>query len=180
MPKTPAKRKKETGKLTDEAESCKVCLMHSTKLAKSTEVPLVVTPEATSYARALTTSSKVTSTPLFSSMPSSNLSGAFAAESSAVIMKSPSTVVKKKAEYIDFWDSAQVKTECFKYIKNTADLPIDQQSQISFLVRKLNSSGIIAAFSMLIGKVGGAAPMVFFPLPKKKESHESTANISQL
>ena len=52
MPKTPAKRKKETGKLTDEAESCKVCLAHSAKLAKSTEVPLVVTPEAALYARA--------------------------------------------------------------------------------------------------------------------------------
>jgi hypothetical protein len=84
-------------------------------------------------------------------------------------MKSPSSVVKKKVEYIDFCDSAQVKTECFKYIKNTADLPIDQQSQISFLVRKFNLSAIIAAFSMLIGKVGRAALMAFFPLPTKKE-----------
>jgi hypothetical protein len=54
--------------------------------------------------------------------------------------------------------------------KNAADLPIDQQSQISFLVRKFNSSAIIAAFSMLIGKVGGAAPMAFFHLPMKKEA----------
>jgi hypothetical protein len=85
-------------------------------------------------------------------------------------MKSPSSIVKKKAEYIDFCDSAQIKTECFKYIKNSADLPIDQQSQINFLVRKLYSSAIIAAFSsMLIGKVGGAAPMLFFPLPTMKE-----------
>jgi hypothetical protein len=87
----------------------------------------------------------------------------------AVIMKSPSSVVKRKAEYIDFCNSAQVKTECFKYIKNAADLPIDQQSQISFLIRKFNSSAIIAAFSMLIGKVGGAAPMAFFSLPTMKE-----------
>jgi hypothetical protein len=36
MPKTPAKHKKETGKLTDEVESRKVCLARSTKLAKST------------------------------------------------------------------------------------------------------------------------------------------------
>ncbi len=50
MPKTPVKRKKETGKLTDEAESCKVCLAHSAKLAKSTKVPLVVMPEAALYA----------------------------------------------------------------------------------------------------------------------------------
>ncbi len=52
MPKTPAKCKKETGKLTDEAESCKVCLACSAKLAKSTEAQLVVTPEAALYARA--------------------------------------------------------------------------------------------------------------------------------
>jgi hypothetical protein len=154
MPKTPAKCKKETGTLTDEVESCKVCLARSAKLAKSTEVPLVVTPKAASYARASTASLKVMSTPLLSSTPSSNLSSAFAAESLAVIMKSSSSVVKKKAEYIDFCDSAQVKTECFKYVKNAADLPIDQQSQISFFVRKFNSSAIIAAFSMLIGKVG--------------------------
>jgi hypothetical protein len=77
--------------------------------------------------------------------------------------------VKKKAEYINCCDSAQVKSKCFKYIKNCADLPIDQQSQINFLVRKFNSSAIIAAFSMLIGKVGGAAPMLFFPLPTMKK-----------
>jgi hypothetical protein len=51
MPKTPAKGKKGTGKLTDKAESRKVCLARSAKLVKSTEVPLVVTPEAASYAR---------------------------------------------------------------------------------------------------------------------------------
>jgi hypothetical protein len=36
-------------------------------------------------------------------------------------------------------------------------------------VRKFNSSAITAAFSMLIGKVAGAAPMAFFKLPSKKE-----------
>jgi hypothetical protein len=170
MPNTPSKRKKGIGKLTDEAESRTVRLVRSAKLAKLTEVPLVVTPETASYACALTASLKVTWTPLLLSTPSSNLSSAFAAESLAVIMKSPSSVVKKKAEYIDFWDSAQVKIECFKYIKNGADLPIDQQSEINFLVRKFNLSTIIAAFSMLIGKVGGAAPMLFFPWPTMKEN----------
>jgi hypothetical protein len=84
-------------------------------------------------------------------------------------MKSPLSGVKKKAVYIDFFDSDQVKAECLKYIKSAADLPNDQQSQISFLVRKFKSSDIIAAFSMLIGKDAGAAPMAFFPLPTKKE-----------
>ena len=84
-------------------------------------------------------------------------------------MKSPLSGVKKKAVYINFCDSNQVKAECLKYIKSAADLPNDQQSQISFLVRKFNSSAIIAVFSMLIGKVGRAALMAFFPLPTMKE-----------
>ena len=74
-----------------------------------------------------------------------------------------------KAEYIDFWNSAQVKAECLKYLKNPADLPKDQKTQISSLVRKFNASSITVAFSMLIGKVAGVAPMAFFPLPTKKE-----------
>ena len=36
-------------------------------------------------------------------------------------------------------------------------------------MRKFNTSAITIAFSMLIGKVSGAAPMAFFPLPSKKE-----------
>jgi hypothetical protein len=52
MPKTLAKRKKETVKLTDEMESRKVRLARSAKLGKLTEVPLVVTPEAALYAHA--------------------------------------------------------------------------------------------------------------------------------
>jgi hypothetical protein len=84
-------------------------------------------------------------------------------------MKSPLSGVKKKAVYITFCNSDQVKAECLKYIKSAADLPNDQQSQISFLVMKFKSSDIIAAFSMLIGKVSGAAPMAFFQLPTKKE-----------
>jgi hypothetical protein len=84
-------------------------------------------------------------------------------------MKSPLSGVKKKAVYINFCDSNQVKAECLKYIKSAADLPNDQQSQISFLVRKFKSSDIIAVFSMLIGKVARASPMAFFPLLTKKE-----------
>ncbi len=71
--------------------------------------------------------------------------------------------------YINFCDSAQVKTELLKYIKSAADLPIDQEAQISFLLRKFNSSALTAAFTMLIGKVAGVAPTAFFLLPPKKE-----------
>ncbi len=84
-------------------------------------------------------------------------------------MKSPLSGVKKKAVYINFFDSNQVNAECLKYIKSTADLPNDQQSQISFLVRKFKSSDIIAALFMLIGKIARAALMAFFQLPTKKE-----------
>jgi hypothetical protein len=56
-----------------------------------------------------------------------------------------------------------------KYVKTAAKLPIDQQSQISFLVRKFNASAITAAFSMLIGKVAGAAPMAFFHCHQRKK-----------
>ncbi len=48
----------------------------------------------------------------------SNLTNAFNAESSACIKKATSSVVKKKAENIEFCDSAQVKSECLKYTKN--------------------------------------------------------------
>ena len=133
-----------------------------TAAAELPVVALVVTPEAASHARVSTPSSIET-------LPPSNLSTAFYAESTAFIKKSTSSVIKKKAEYIDFCDSAQVKKECLKYIKTAAELPVDQQTQISFLVRKFNASAITTAFSMLIGKVAGAAPIAFFPLPSKKE-----------
>ena len=137
-------------------------LFCSTAAAELPVVALIVTPEAASHARVSTPSSIETS-------PPSNLSTAFYAESSAFIKKSTSSVIKKKAEYIDFCDSAQVKKECLKYIKTAAELPVDQQTQISFLVRKFNASAITTAFSMLISKVAGAAPIAFFPLPSKKE-----------
>jgi hypothetical protein len=168
MPKTPAKRKNGNGKLTDKGAPHEASFARSAKLSKLPEVPLVVTPEAASCACA-STSSIVTSTLRSPSTKSTNLSSEFAAESTTAIKTNSFSVVKKKAEYIDFCDSAQVKTECLKYIKTAADLPKDQQTQISFLVRKFNASGITVAFSMLIGKVSGVAPMAFFPLPPKKE-----------
>ena len=57
----------------------------------------------------------------------------------------------------------------FEVSQKPADLPKDQKTQISSLVRKFNASGITVTFSMLIGKVAEVAPMAFFPLPPKKE-----------
>jgi hypothetical protein len=160
MPKTAAKRKVDNGKSEEEVKSHRGRYTRGTAAAELPVVPLVVTPEAASHARVSTPSSIETLAPKLLP-PSSNLSTAFYPESSACITNNTSSVVKKKAEYIDFCDNAQVKTECLKYIKTAAELPIDQQSQISFLVRKFSASAITAAFSMLIGKVAGAAPMAF-------------------
>ncbi len=60
-----------------------------------------------------------------------------------------------------------------KYNKNVPDLPIDQQSQILFLVRKFNSNTIRIAFSMLIGKVAGVALMAF-SIATKERGFDST------
>jgi hypothetical protein len=167
MPKPVAKRKEGNGKSKEKENSCRVRFLQGTTVVELPEVPLVVTPEAVN-ARASTPSRIVMSTKISPSEPSSNLSAAFTAESYALNMKIPSSVVKKQAEYIDFCDSAQVKRECLKYIKNVPDLPIDQQSQILFLVRKFNSDAIRIAFSMLIGKVAGVAPMAFSHCHRRK------------
>ncbi len=53
------------------------------------------------------------------------------------------------------------------------DLPIDQQSQILFLVRKFNSNAIRFAFFMLIGKVARVAPMAF-SIATKERGFDST------
>jgi hypothetical protein len=168
-----ATKRKERGKSDHDGTSRQSRSARGTAAAEFPEVPLVVTPEAASRVR-VSTPSLLEPTPRnlssqFMTTQCANLSTALYAESSASITKSTSSGVKKSAEYIDFCDSAEVKRECLKYTKTAAGLPSDQQTQISFLLRKFNPSAISTAFSMLIGKVGGSAPMVFFPLPSKKK-----------
>ncbi len=167
MPKPAAKRKEGNGKSKEEENSCRVCFPQGTTVAELPEVPLVVMPEAVN-AHGSTSLTIVMSTKILPLEPSSNLSAAFSAKLSALNKKIPSSVVKKQAEYINFCDSAQVKRECLKYIKNVPDLPIDQQSQILFLVRKFYSNAIRIAFFMLIGKVAEVAPMAFFHCHQRK------------
>ena len=178
MTKTATKRKKVNGKSDEEVPSPRRGRFpRGTVAAELPVVTLVVMPEAASHARVSTPLSIETSPPRLSSQlssQSSNLSTAFYAKSSACIKKSTSSVVKKKAEYIDSCDSAQVKSECLKYTKTAAEVPIDQQTQISFLLRKFNTSAITTAFSMLIGKVAGAAPMAFFFIAIKERRFDST------
>ena len=116
MPKTPAKRKNTNGKLTDEGAPCEASFAHSAKLSKLPEVPLVVTPEAALCACALTLSIDKFSLRLLSTK-STNLSSKFAAKSTTAITTNSFSVVKMKAEYINFCDSKQVKAECLKYLK---------------------------------------------------------------
>ena len=168
-----ATKRKKRGKSDHDGTSRRGRSARGTAAAEFPEVPLVVTPEAASRGR-VSTPSLLEPTPRnlssqFTTTQCANLSTALYAESSASITKSTSSGVKKSAEYIDFCDSAQVKNECLKYTTAATGLPSDQQTQISFLLRKFKPSAISTAFSMLIGKVGGSAPMVFFPLPSKKK-----------
>ena len=174
MPKVTTKRKHVNGKSVEEAPSLprRSRIPRRTVAAELSVVTLVVTPEAASHARVLTSSSIEISPPTLSSQmssQSSNLTNAFYAEYSACIKKATSSVVKKKAENINFCDSAQVKSECLKYTKTAAEVPIDQQTQISFLLRKFHTSAITSAFSMPIGKVAGAAPLAFFHCHQRKK-----------
>ena len=172
MPKTVVKRKGVNGKSGHDGTSRRGRYARGTAAAVLPEVPLVVTPEAASRVHVSTPSSLKPSPRKLSSQlntQTANLSTPFNAESSASITKSTSSGVKKSAEYIDFCDSTEVKRECLKYTKTAAGLPSDQQTQISFLLRKFNQSAISTAFLMLIGKVAGSAPMAFLPLPSKKK-----------
>lgn len=168
-----ATKRKRRGKSDHDGTSRRGHSARGTSAAEFPEVPLVVTPEAASRGRVSTPSSlEPTPRNLSSQLTTQgeNLSTALYAESSASITKGTSSGVKKSAEYIDFCDSAQVKNECLKYTKTATGVPSDQQTQISFLLRKFKPSAISTAFSMLIGKVGGSAPMAFFPLPSKKKN----------
>ncbi len=136
MAKTATKRKGVNGKSDEKEASHRERFPHGTAAAGLPVVILVVMPEAASHGHVSTPLLMERSPPTSSSelsSPSSNLSTAFYAKLSACIKKSVSSVVKKNVEYIDFCDSAQVKSECLKYIKTAAELPIDQQTQLSFL-----------------------------------------------
>ena len=169
---TPSSLEPSLRKLSSQLNTYRTANLSSAFNAESSVSITKSTPEAASRACVSTPSSLEPSPRKLSSQlytQTANLSTAFNAESSASITKSTSSGVKKSAEYIDFCDSAEVKRECLKYTKTADDLPSDQQTQISFLLRKFNQSAISTAFSMLIGKVAGSAPMAFLPLPSLSE-----------
>jgi len=77
---------------------------------------------------------------------------------------------KKQAFLINnFCDRDEVKIECLKYLKHAVDLPIDQESQLTFLLNQFQARDIQASFYKLIGEVGGVATSVFIPMSTQKK-----------
>ncbi len=71
---------------------------------------------------------------------------------------------KKQAFLINFCNCDEVKIECLKYLRHAVDLPIDQESQLTFLLNQFQVRDIQASFYKLIGKVGGVASSAFTPM----------------
>jgi hypothetical protein len=76
---------------------------------------------------------------------------------------------KKQAFLINFCDRDEVKIECLKYLKHAANLPINQENQLTFLVNQFQVRDIQASFYKLIGKVGRVASSVFTPMSSQKK-----------
>jgi hypothetical protein len=64
---------------------------------------------------------------------------------------------KKQAFLINFCDCDEVKIECLKYLRHADNLPINQESQLTFLLNQFQVRDIPSSFYYLIGKVGGVA-----------------------
>ena len=76
---------------------------------------------------------------------------------------------KKPAFLLNFCNRNEVKTECLKYLKHVADLPINQENQLTFLLNQFQVRDIQASFYKLIGKVGGVASSAFTPMSSQKK-----------
>jgi hypothetical protein len=72
---------------------------------------------------------------------------------------------KKEPYLIDFCNPVDVKSKCHKYLPDASDLPLSQESQLTFLLNNLKVKDIQMAFIKLITIVGGAATTAFFPMP---------------
>jgi hypothetical protein len=77
---------------------------------------------------------------------------------------------KKEPYLIDFCNPVDVKSKCLKYLPDASDLPLGQESQMTFLLNNLKVKDIQMAFIKLITIVGGAATTHFFQCPQQKQS----------
>ncbi len=72
---------------------------------------------------------------------------------------------KKEPYLIDFCDLIDVKSKCLKYLSDARDLPLGQESQLTFLLNNLKRKDIQMAFVKLITINGGAATTASLPMP---------------
>jgi hypothetical protein len=72
---------------------------------------------------------------------------------------------KKEPYLIDFCDPIDVKSKCLKYLPDASDLPLGQESQLTFLLNNLKVKDIQMAFIKLIAIFRGAATTAFLPMP---------------
>ena len=79
---------------------------------------------------------------------------------------------KKQAFLFNFCDCNEVKIKCLKYLKHAVDLPINQESQLIFLLNQFQGRDIQASFYKLIGKVGGVASSAFTPMSSQKKTDQ--------
>jgi hypothetical protein len=77
---------------------------------------------------------------------------------------------KKQAFMINLCNCDEVKIECLKYPKHAVNLPIDQESQLTFLLNQFQARDIQASFYKLIGEVGGVASAAFIPMSQQKKN----------
>jgi hypothetical protein len=74
---------------------------------------------------------------------------------------------KLNAYAIDWTDSKVMILETMKYPKAN-NIEWTQESMITFLASQFKPLDIKVAFAALIGKVGGSAQTVFYPLPSQR------------
>jgi len=76
---------------------------------------------------------------------------------------------KEQVVFINWCDRDKVKIECLKYLKHSADIAINQESQLTFLLNQFQARDIKASFYKLIGQVGGVASFAFIPMSSHKK-----------
>ena len=77
---------------------------------------------------------------------------------------------KKQAFLINFCDCNKVKIKCLKYLKHAANLPINQESQLTFLLNQFQARDVQVSFYKMIDKVGRVASFAFTPMSLQKKN----------
>jgi hypothetical protein len=78
------------------------------------------------------------------------------------------TTPRNNRTLLTFCNPIDAKSKCLKYLSDARDLPLDQESQLMFLLNNIKLKDIQMAFIKLITIVGGAATTAFLPMPSTK------------